>query len=241
MTNKLFYFFMVSFILTFGSCTNDDNSDTNLILPKAMVHKDKNNNAYQTTTFTYDANKIVSVSNENRLIRFTYDGDEIVKEIEYNKYDGKEIKYSETAYSYSNDSLKIVTTEEAKYVYRNNEDGTIKKEAYDFDDKTGKELKTGKNEVLTFINGNLIKIVSDWEHEPYVTTCRYDYDTNNNAFKNVLGLNLLLDQADFGSELNFSSANNINTLNVFTNLLPGTNPDEYLKIALCDTPAIPDF
>ena len=35
-----------------------------------------------------------------------------------------------------------------------------------------------------------------------VTTSVYEYDLNNNMFKNIRCLNLLLDQADFLNELN---------------------------------------
>ncbi|MCD0470691.1 hypothetical protein [Flavobacterium sp. JAS] len=225
MKNELLYF-LTCIILIFTSCTTDENNDnTNLILPKTITSKD------QTTTFTYEGNKIVSISSKSTLTYFTYDGNQIVKEIRYSKYEGKETKYSEIVYTYLNGKLDTGmltyngSDDGEKYVYSYNEDDTIKKETYRSNKKTGKQSENCITDILTFKNGNLIKSVSNWEDKPYITTCRYDYDANNNAFKNILGLNLLLDQADFDSELNFSSSNNINTFNVFTNLVPGTDPE----------------
>lgn len=234
MKKKLLYFLITSIFLTFISCSDDnDDLDTQLVLPKMINYKDQNNNIYQTATFAYDNNKIVSISNENRLIEFTYDGNQIVKEIQYSRYKGEQKKYYEILYTYLDDKLQtavLIYDDQYQYngkknIYSYNEDGTIKKETYITDRETGKQSESFSIGILTFENGNLIKFVSHWENEPYITTCRYEYDAKNNAFKNILGLNLLLDQADFGSELNFSSVNNIITFNEFSNRLPGTHPE----------------
>jgi len=201
------------------------------MLPKKITYNN-GEKIYQTATFTYDDNKIVSISSEKSLIEFTYDGNQIVKEIQYSRYEGKETKYYEILYTYLNDKLEtgVLTFGSQyqyggkKYMYSYNEDGTVKKETYDTDIKTGKQLENYSTGILTFENGNLIKSVSNWGDRPYITTCRYEYDVKNNAFKNILGLNLLLDLADFSSEFNFFSINNINTFNVVTNLVPGTDP-----------------
>jgi hypothetical protein len=233
MKTKLLYYLIASIALIFASCTNDDNSDNNsLILPKTITYRHQDNTIYQTATFTYDGNKIVSISSEKSLIEFTYDGNQIVKEIQYSRYEGKETKYYEILYTYLNDKLEtgVLTFGSQyqyngkKYMYSYNEDGTVKKETYDTDIETGKQSENYSTDILTFENGNLIKSVSNWEDRPYITTCRYEYDVKNNAFKNILGLNLLLDLADFSSEFNFFSLNNINTFHVVTNLVPGTDP-----------------
>lgn len=233
MKTKLLYYLIASIALIFASCTNDDNSDNNsLTLPKTITYRHQDNTIYQTATFTYDSNKIVSISSEKSLIEFTYDGNQIVKEIQYSRYEGKETKYYEILYTYLNDKLEtgVLTFGSQyqyngkKYMYSYNEDGTVKKETYDTDIETGKQSENYSTGILTFENGNLIKSVSNWEDRPYITTCRYEYDVKNNAFKNILGLNLLLDLADFSSEFNFFSLNNINTFHVVTNLVPGTDP-----------------
>jgi hypothetical protein len=96
MKTKLLYYLIASIALIFASCTNDDNSDNNsLTLPKTITYRHQDNTIYQTATFTYDSNKIVSISSEKSLIEFTYDGNQIVKEIQYSRYEGKEAKYYE--------------------------------------------------------------------------------------------------------------------------------------------------
>lgn len=226
--------FLSAILLVFNSCSNDDSHIAeNTILPKTITYKDGNNKIYQTTTFTYDDNKIIGISGENFYINFIYEGNQIVKEIQYRDFGEG---YSEKSYRYSNDSLKSVTKllngKETRFLYSNNGDGTIKKETYKVDDKTGKESKSDGDDMLIFANGNLIKTVSNWGYLPYITTCRYDYDNNISAFKNVLGLNLLLDQdlfpVNFDMKINISSANNIMKNNVFTNPEPGSvlKPDE---------------
>ena len=92
MKTKLLYFLIASIALIFTSCTSDENSDdTILMLPKKITYNN-GEKIYQTATFTYDDNKIVSISSEKSLIEFTYDGNQIVKEIQYSRYEGKETK-----------------------------------------------------------------------------------------------------------------------------------------------------
>lgn len=232
MKNKLLYFLIASIVLIFASCINDENSDdTILMLPKTITSKDENNNIYQTTTFTYDENKIVSISSENGLIEFAYNGNQIVRETQYKRY-REETKYYEIQYTYSNDKLETCVLtfgsqyqyDSKKYIYSYKEDGTVKKETYRTDKKIGKQLENYST--LNVENGNLIKAVLNAENGQYLSTSQYDYDSNKNAFKNILGFNLLLDQADFSSELNFSSANNIKKYHVLSNPEIGIIPCE---------------
>lgn len=195
-----------------NSCSNEENNNAaNLVLPKTITYKDQNNKIYQTTAFTYDGNKMVSVSNKFVTIDFVYDGNRIVKETQYRDY-GKSC--IEKSYSYSNDSLKTVTKllngKETRFLYINNGHGAIKKEVYDFDNKTGKESKSDENMVLTVLNGNIVKSEYNWgDGYNVISNSYYEYDTKNNVFKNVTGLNLLIDQFNFDDEMNLSSANNI--------------------------------
>lgn len=229
MKTKMLYFLIASITLIFTSCTSDENNDNdNLILPKTITYKDKNNKIYQTTTFTYEGNKIVSLSSGYLYIDFIYNGNRIVKEIQYRDFGEG---YSEKSYSYSNDSLKTVVKllngRETKYVYIDNHNGTIKKEVYKIDRETGKDSETYNVDMLTFEKGNIIKSVLNWADGAYIDTYHYEYDAKNNAFKNILGLNLLLDQADLGSQLNFSSINNIKKYSVSTIRDKGIVPDPY--------------
>ncbi|WP_394775588.1 hypothetical protein [Flavobacterium sp.] len=209
---KILFYYLPLLLLLLNSCSTEENKDsTSLILPKKIIYKDQNNKTYQTTTFTYDSNKIVSVSNEFVSIDFVYDGYRIVKEIQYRDNGNS---YIEKSYSYSNDSLKTVTKllngKETRFLYINNGDGSIKKEVYNFDNKTGKESKCDEDMVFTHLNGNIVKSEYNWgDSYDVISNSYYEYDKNNNVFKNVTGLNLLIDQLDFYNEINISSVNNI--------------------------------
>ncbi|WP_264536462.1 hypothetical protein [Flavobacterium sp. N1736] len=219
MKKKLFYYLPL-LLLVLSSCSGEDYVDNkNIVLPKTLkIIYPYNTSANFDTEIVYDANKIASISNKYRKREYVYNGTQIIKEIEYNlEYDqGK----SEKAYTYINDSLKTVTTvvhgQKTRYVYVYNIDGTVTIETYILDKETAKESKESESKVLTFNNGNLIKSVFNSTYGERSSTSRYDYDANNNAFKNVLGLDLLLDQANFGSELNLFSKNNIKKYSAFT-------------------------
>ncbi|MEN2400806.1 hypothetical protein GKZ90_0013550 [Flavobacterium sp. MC2016-06] len=213
---KEFVCFLSAFLFILSSCSNDiqENSKVNLILPKTIkyINIEKPSESL-ISAITYDGNKIVSIKDKKERTDFIYENNRIVKQIKY-KLDGeKETKHKETSYNYLDNKLYIVETfvnyKKTKYIYKYIEDNTIRKEIYDFDNDTGKESISAKNEIFTFINGNITKSVYDWGYINLISNSFYQYDTNNNVFKNILGLNLLLDQADFGSEINISSANNM--------------------------------
>lgn len=228
MKKKLLFCLSV-FLLILNSCSKEDyDSSENTILPKTLttIYPDYPDGNF-VTKIIYDGNKIVSISNKSGRTDYTYDGDHILTEIKYNLTDGQKVKY--TQYGYTNDSLKTVTTslngEETRYVYIYNNDGTIEKETYHLDNNKGKESKKTEQDILTFVNGNVVKseFNSGGSGTDVITTSRYEYDTNNNAFKNITGLNLLLDQANFGTEISFSSANNIKRHIVFSIQAPSSN------------------
>lgn len=209
---KKFLCLFGALILTITSCSsNDDDSGKTktAILPKTVKYT---NPAYpeenNTATFTYDGNKIVSIVSNNNKTEYTYDGNKIIKEADYDIVDSKATKTYEVVYSYNLEKLTSVAYAEnftsqfptgqykGRSVYTYNTDGTINKESYSTNATTGIETKNSYLEVLTFQNGNLIKKVdSQTASEPvYVTTRLYEYDTNNNPSKNILGFSLLLDQ-----------------------------------------------
>ncbi len=223
---KKIYFILLSFLIILISCNSDVEKDfeNKSILPKTLIYK-KNESSYTSViNLVYDGNKILSVGNKNMRNEYLYDGDKIVKETKYNYESGKELKISESIFSYENDKLfavdKIEYGQEFKYFYIYNEDGTITKGEYDLVNKAGKEFKKASNSILTIENGNLKKTVSNWGYDDIITSSRYEYDTNTNPFKNILGFNLLLDEIYFGSELNLSSSNNL-TRHVFVPINSG--------------------
>ncbi len=211
------YFFLLCCLTVLTSCTKDEEKsfENKLILPKSIIYKAENDSYTRVTNLVYDGNKILNISNKNKRNDYQYQGDKIVKEKIYSFESGKEVKISETSFTYVNDKLivvdKISKGNQFKYLYSYNEDGTIKREIYEVDSKTGKELKRNANEILTFTEGNLTKIESYYEYDSMsiVETHLYRYDTSNSAFKNVLGIKYLMGEASFDSIGSFSPINNL--------------------------------
>lgn len=194
------------------SSNDDDNSENgaNVILPKTVnyTYNSEFGSENSKSVIVYDGNKIVSVTSAEYKTEFTYDGNFIVKEVEYAISGGKNIKEYETVYLYADGKLKSSTYVEnytAEYpngqykmrlVYTHNPDGTVTHDQYRTDVATGVETKSNHSEVLTFQNGNLVKRVETEIGLNSTSTEIYEYDDKNNPFKNILGFNLLLDKQD---------------------------------------------
>jgi len=205
-------------LLVSCSTTDNDNDSDNgnkITLPKKVQytnsdHPEKNS----TSVITYNGKKIVSVTEEEERTDYIYEGNVIVKTITYDITYNRNDKKSEKSYTYtdgklsSSISVSNFTSEypfgeyQSRSVYIYNADGTIKKESYSTDKTTGVESKASGEVLLTFANGNLSTEVTTANN---IVSNIYDYDTKNNAFKNVSGFSSLLDQ-----EIN-SSINNIKT------------------------------
>ncbi|KAF2082834.1 hypothetical protein [Flavobacterium sharifuzzamanii] len=221
--------------LTLTSCSKDDdsNNSNNIVLPKTIQFtnlKDLSKNTL--STFTYNGNKIVTVSNAGAKSEFTYTGNQITKKVDYVMSNGQLGKVIEASYVYANGKLQSVSGisygRAFKQVYTYNNDGTIKKEAYTID-ANGVESLSPESWLLTIANGNLTKFVTI--SGTFVGTHVYDYDAKNNAFKNILGFNLLLDQAitpSLGQKI-YSSLYNIekDTQSVVIDSQPFTNTVDY--------------
>ncbi|MBL0735354.1 hypothetical protein JI750_00520 [Flavobacterium sp. GN10] len=202
--------------LVFNSCSNEEYYHSeNAILPKTLktIYPTSPSENYD-TNFIYDGNKIVSITNKNGKRDYKYDGSHIVKERVYSFYKGEETKSYETLYTYENDKLKTVAKfvngTVIRYIYNYNNDGSITKETYDLEIDTWEETKRTGKDVITIIDGNIMKSEYNWEDGyDVISVVNYEYDTNKNAFKNIKGLNLLLDQYSFDYEINMSSNNNM--------------------------------
>ncbi|WP_035651895.1 hypothetical protein [Flavobacterium sp. ASV13] len=213
---KQLSYYLLAIIFILNSCSNEEyNYSVNTILPKTVktIYSDHPKDNFS-TDFIYDGNKIVSIRNKNEKRDYEYEGNNIVKETVYSLYKGEETKYAETNYSYKNDSLKTVTKflngEKIRYDYSYNNNGSITKEVYNLDNNTSKESKKSEKKLITIINGNIANLESDWGDDyDVISISKYEYDTNNNAFKNIAGLNLLLDQFSLDSGISLSSNNNI--------------------------------
>lgn len=205
--------------LLLASCSNDDNnsSDSNetvAILPKTIkttfpAYPEESD----LVTYAYNGNKVKSITVNDERTDYTYDGNLIVKSIVYDKENGRDVKTLETSYTYSNEKLISVSEKTGfstqlpdgkiknKYIYTHKTDGTITKDSYSINQTTGEEIKN-YIEVFTYQNGNLVKMVAADTYGGSSRTSIYEYDSKNNPFKNVIGLNLLLDNEGVDSKNN---------------------------------------
>ncbi|MBP1223568.1 hypothetical protein [Flavobacterium sp. 1355] len=198
-------------LLVSCSTTDNDNDSDNgnkITLPKKVQntnpdHPEENS----TSVITYNGKKIVSVTeNEEERTDYIYEGNLVVKTITYDITYNRNDKKSEKSYTYtdgklsSSISVNNFTSEypfgehQTRSVYSYNADGTIKKETYSTNATTGEEQKNDLYEILTYQNGNLIKVVEKSISSDRVRTSDYEYDGKDSPYKYILGLNLLLDE-----------------------------------------------
>ncbi|WP_123955374.1 hypothetical protein [Flavobacterium cheongpyeongense] len=169
------------------SCSNDDNSDI-VLFPKQIVTTDIYNGIIQkrTTTITYLGDKIVKAVSDNGFVEsYTYTDNLITKD-EFTNTNGVKIL---TTYLYdsarkltevniSRTSSEDVVTK-SKVTFDHNIDGTITRNGF-------------SKSVLTYANGNLIKVVTilgAGSGGVFID----EYDNKKSPFSSVLGVNKLLD------------------------------------------------
>lgn len=195
---KNFLCLLSAFLLVLTSCSNDDKDCSNeeevaliLVKQRIMVGEDGKTS---TANVLYDGNKIVSITEEDGSVyKYTYAGDVISKTEEIDK-EGKIDKIAE--YDYTNRKLTTVIEKKTddEYYYKtkyvHNTDGTVTYEKLKCNVVTGVEEEYGAFGKYTFKDGNLVKseISFSGTEIHYVS----EYDIKNNPFKNVLGLNLLI-------------------------------------------------
>lgn len=218
---KILCLFSALTLMLISSCTSDDDNSSNTsILPKIVSHsylypiQGIPSNNYSSTS-VYDGNKILSVKFDNSRSDYTYYRDVIVKLIRYETSSGKDVKFYEEIYSYTNNKLATLSYAQnfsAEYptgffrgrsVYTYNSDGTVTTDFYSTS-LEGVEAKSS-SKISFFANGNLVKEV-ETDTEPNSNNVRtdvYEYDSKNNPLINILGFNLLINDA------NLSSLNNI--------------------------------
>ncbi|RYJ39575.1 hypothetical protein NU08_1244 [Flavobacterium anhuiense] len=205
--------------LVLASCSSDDNKEESAILPKTIKYSSV---AYpsenSTRVATYNGTKIVSIKDETGRTDYTYDGNLVVKETNYDTESGKDIISDVTTYKYTNGKLTEYTYAEAfstafpngeynsRIVFTHNADGTVTRERYNINGNT--ETKSNYSEVLTFANGNLVKSVQTDSQSGSVFTAQYEYDNKNSPYKNITGFNFLIDHSE-GEGSVYSSVNNI--------------------------------
>ncbi|MFH7015137.1 hypothetical protein [Flavobacterium sp. FlaQc-47] len=201
---KKLVFLLSALVLGLTSCSNDDNNSSDpssLILVKKRIYTEANEISSH-DDIVYNGDKIVSIRDEDgSVLKFTYTGDVITKTEEIDQ-DGKLDQITE--YSYTNGVLATSIDkhpDEAFYYknkYTHNSDGTVAYEQFRVNVVTGVEEEYGAIGKFTFKNGNITKL--EVSYYGAKSSYAYEYDDKNNPFKNVLGYNLLLEDA---------SANNV--------------------------------
>lgn len=191
---KLLYLFTAS-LLVFTSCSNDDDNSSDqassILVKKITEYED---GLPVSRDVLYNGNKIVSITEtDGSQTRFTYNGNQIVK---IEKFDEDGLSEGPIEYGYTNglmtsyvEKYDDLYNHKIKYIHNNDE--TVSYEQFKVNISTGDEEKYGQTGKLTFKDGNLIKAERSFGQFNSVET--YEYDTKNSPFKNIIGLNLLLD------------------------------------------------
>ncbi|TDD94412.1 hypothetical protein [Flavobacterium cellulosilyticum] len=186
---QAYHWIVFLFLTILCSCTND--IDDHLQLLKQIVEVNVDGSS-TTTVLSYDGNKISSIDNNVIRSDFFYTGDLITKIEEFDKVNKHE---NTLKYIYSNNDLvKIISSDNDVMNYTYNTDGSISYE---------KLMKNSNNNdvrvfhgILYFLDANLIKddLIFDDTSDKVLrrksSTLEYDY--KNNALRNILGFNKLL-------------------------------------------------
>lgn len=189
--------------LIVSSCSSDDNSKSadTAILPKTITYTypPETQKAIEISAVKYDGNKINSITALNKRTSYTYTGDLITKlEIFERDRQGKEIKIRDASFTYEGKKLKTKIVKSTnidspgleyneKTVYTHLSDELINYITYSVNPNTNVETKTLEGSLI-YENDNLVKFQAN--NANYV----YEYDNKNNPLKNVLSLNLLLNE-----------------------------------------------
>ncbi|GGF06975.1 hypothetical protein [Flavobacterium limi] len=200
---------LIVVILAITSCSsNDEQSNPVTITPPALVKQItsiKDGKEY-VEKITYNGNKIVSrVGSDNYTINYTYTGNYITK-IEYINANGVLEKTNEYVYLEGRLSSLFEIEPGSSYKYETTYgyvvNGPVRYFHYSIDINTGQKKSLYSGEYI-FTNGNLVK------NEAYGNkTIVYEYDGKFNPWRNVLGLNFLLDE-DY-SATNFTKVTTTN-------------------------------
>lgn len=199
--------------LVFTSCSSDDNSSTEdtSILPKTIsyIYPSTDLGTNSKSTLSYDGNKILRSIEEGSKTVFTYSGNVITKQEEFDvDSKGVETKDTDVLYTYENNKLKTRIMREEfstqfpdgryidKTVYTHTSENLISYVNYSVNPTTKIETKSSEGS-LTYKDGNLLKIQQ--VSGSSTSTRTYEYDTKNNPLKNILGFDLLLNEiSEFG-------------------------------------------
>jgi hypothetical protein len=189
MKKKLCFFSALALVLI-SSCSSDDSSsesNDDLVLLKKTITTGSDEDENGTTNYTYDGNRLVlSWDTTNDLnMHVTYKADFITK-IEWKDANGK--VEQEQTYLYNSDGkietfIRVEPDNDYGYkeVYTYNSDGTVSVKLYS-GNSTSQTVTSGTG-TIKFLDGEISQMTfSNGEDH------KYTYDSKNNPFKNVLGM-----------------------------------------------------
>lgn len=186
--------FIISMVSVFLSSCSNDKDDTNKFFRKTIEITE---DGTATTTFfkydKYNINQIVSSDSPKKHIDYTYKEGLISKIV----IKDKETQLSVTLdYTYSNKKLLRINSSDHYVInYTHNADGTVSYEKLTLDSQN-QETKVFHG-TLYFENKNLIKderILDDTAPDILVVQkISFEYDTQKNPFRSILGYDKLLD------------------------------------------------
>lgn len=189
MKKLLYLFSAVALMLT--SCSSSDDSSSSYILVTQIIQTNEFAGNIETNTinFNYNGNRLISQSIGNAIVEFTYTGDLITK-IEYKQ--GNEV-FQRTEYTYDT-SARLINYKryeysdsedygvDVNYVYNTN--GTIN---YIKNSGYLPNLSFSSSGTFTMNQEGLVSTIASSNGDFYT----YSYDSKNNPFKNILGVNKL--------------------------------------------------
>lgn len=207
---KKFLYVLSATLLALTSCSKDENSSSNpatsnpnsSILVKYIIRTYPNNDI-ETIVYKYDGNKLVNETTVNNgdVISYIYVGNVIVK-IERRSANGT-FEHS-TEYNYANGKVATCSFKFSGGIYTPN---YTKSYTYNSNGTVSYKISNGRSGLLTIVNGNIVKDEQFDSNGALNRTETFEYDTKNNPFKNIIGLNLLLDTENYYNG-NMLSVNN---------------------------------
>ncbi|WP_426486227.1 hypothetical protein [Flavobacterium sp. 2] len=219
-------------VLVLSSCSSDDSKESSVFVKK-IIEVDKNGNSF-TTDFTYDGTRKdrETVKNNNTgetyYMDYSYNREGMIASVLKSTTDGQALVLTEL--TYNDVSLKTILQTEFINGKKN-----IKKTYYSTGIRFGNETVTYKtvdvdednNAETNPVQGRLTledgKIVKDEIIGAQATTIVYEYDTANNPFKNVKGVEALLGNFDLG----YSNFNKVKETSTTSSDLPKINSSTY--------------
>ncbi|MBX9806551.1 MAG: hypothetical protein K2X95_02010 [Flavobacteriaceae bacterium] len=189
------------FFITLSSCTNEKIDVVQVQLLKKIVEVSVDG-ASNVTTLNYNGNKIVNIDRFDKLSKFYYTGDLITKIAVLDKTT-QHINTLEYAYL-EGKLTKITSSDNYVIHYSHNNDGSV---SYEKVTKDSNDLDVKiYHGILYFQNENLIKdektLVNSGNGILAQNGFSIEYDLKNNALKNILGFNKLLDYSKIISSNN---------------------------------------